>query len=250
MTTQRPFVIAVSQATRACGSCPSMPSSTASETWSQTLSGCPSVTDSEVRRNERDELKDVVTSADHNLEIPPPLWEVFFSPHSSGGGGKAAGGAGPEGLRRRCDVASLRGPGRAAAPGARRCHRARGRCAALPGDDPRSRPPVRDGAAAMRPADHRCGPDRGPGPPRATGGSGRARVASTGGRGDSFSPEHLHPPGRRDSGVHLVEGGQVVGVGGAAIRLEGDGVTWAREMATAAIPPKLARKVGADRRDG
>src|SRR5947199_8481089 len=52
-----------------------MPSSTASETWSQTLSGWPSVTDSEVSRNERDELKDVVTSADHNLEIPPHLSE-------------------------------------------------------------------------------------------------------------------------------------------------------------------------------
>src|SRR5579864_8706063 len=62
MTTHRPFVMAVSHATRACGSCPSIPSSTASETWSQILSGCPSVTDSDVRRNEGEELKLVVTT--------------------------------------------------------------------------------------------------------------------------------------------------------------------------------------------
>src|SRR5437016_4774493 len=64
MTTQRPLVIAVSQATRAAGSCPSIPSRTASETWSQILSGCPSVTDSDVRRNDREELKVVVTKPD------------------------------------------------------------------------------------------------------------------------------------------------------------------------------------------
>src|SRR5438309_6399307 len=69
MTTQRPLVIAVSHATRAWGSCASIPSNTASETWSQTLSGCPSVTDSDVRRKDRDELKDVVTNADDNLRL-------------------------------------------------------------------------------------------------------------------------------------------------------------------------------------
>src|SRR5438128_11921661 len=69
MTTQSPLVIAVSQATRACGSWASMPSSTASDTWSQTLSGCPSVTDSEVRRKDREELKDVVTNADDNFRV-------------------------------------------------------------------------------------------------------------------------------------------------------------------------------------
>src|SRR5467141_3141527 len=63
MTTQRPLVIAVSHATRAWASCMSMPSSTESETWSHTLSGCPSVTDSDVRRNEWDSLKEVVTTA-------------------------------------------------------------------------------------------------------------------------------------------------------------------------------------------
>src|SRR5450756_1704905 len=63
ITTHSPLVMAVSQATRAWGSCASIPSSTASETWSQTLSGCPSVTDSEVRRNDEDALKEVVTTA-------------------------------------------------------------------------------------------------------------------------------------------------------------------------------------------
>src|SRR5438552_2643535 len=75
-----------------------MPSSTASETWSQTLSGWPSVTDSEVSRNERDELKDVVTSADHNLEIPPHLSEgglvsAFMGrAHSAGRAGRRCSG--------------------------------------------------------------------------------------------------------------------------------------------------------------
>src|SRR5690242_7223388 len=73
MTTHRPFVIAVSQATRACSSCPSMPSSTASETWSQTLSGWPSVTDSDVSRNEREELKEVVTRTDINRAASEPV---------------------------------------------------------------------------------------------------------------------------------------------------------------------------------
>src|SRR6185437_1098302 len=61
MTTQSPLVIAVSQATRASRSWDSMPSSTASETWSQTLSGWPSVTDSEVSRKDLELLKDVDT---------------------------------------------------------------------------------------------------------------------------------------------------------------------------------------------
>src|SRR5579862_284442 len=47
-TTTRPVVISVSQATRPVGSSVSTASRTASETWSATLSGCPSVTDSEV----------------------------------------------------------------------------------------------------------------------------------------------------------------------------------------------------------
>src|SRR6266576_788117 len=52
-TTTRPVVISVSQATRPAGSSVSTASSTASEIWSATLSGCPSVTDSEVKRNSR-----------------------------------------------------------------------------------------------------------------------------------------------------------------------------------------------------
>ena len=49
-TTARPVVTSVSQATRLILSCASMASSTASEIWSAILSGCPSVTDSEVKR--------------------------------------------------------------------------------------------------------------------------------------------------------------------------------------------------------
>jgi hypothetical protein len=48
-TTTSPVVISVSQATRPPGSSASTASRTASETWSAILSGCPSVTDSEVK---------------------------------------------------------------------------------------------------------------------------------------------------------------------------------------------------------
>src|ERR1019366_3947485 len=47
-TTTSPVVKSVSQATRLAGSPSSMAWSTASEIWSAILSGCPSVTDSEV----------------------------------------------------------------------------------------------------------------------------------------------------------------------------------------------------------
>src|SRR5712692_8996394 len=46
-----PVLVSVSHATRAPGSLAMMASSTASEIWSQILSGCPSVTDSEVKMN-------------------------------------------------------------------------------------------------------------------------------------------------------------------------------------------------------
>ena len=49
ITVTMPVVAKVSQATRASGSCARMASSTASLIWSQSLSGCPSVTDSEVK---------------------------------------------------------------------------------------------------------------------------------------------------------------------------------------------------------
>src|SRR5438552_17297937 len=52
-TATRPVVISVSQATRPSGSLPSTASRTESEIWSATLSGWPSVTDSEVKRNSR-----------------------------------------------------------------------------------------------------------------------------------------------------------------------------------------------------
>src|SRR6516165_4574578 len=47
-TTTSPVVISVSQATRPFGSSVRTASSTESEIWSAILSGCPSVTDSEV----------------------------------------------------------------------------------------------------------------------------------------------------------------------------------------------------------
>ena len=49
MTRTMPVVAAVSHATRPMGSCASTASSTLSETRSQSLSGCPCVTDSEVK---------------------------------------------------------------------------------------------------------------------------------------------------------------------------------------------------------
>jgi hypothetical protein len=52
-TTTSPVVTSVSQATRPLGSSVRTASRTESEIWSATLSGCPSVTDSEVKENER-----------------------------------------------------------------------------------------------------------------------------------------------------------------------------------------------------
>ena len=49
-TTTRPVVSSVSQATRPWGSSSKMASRMASEIWSAILSGWPSVTDSEVKR--------------------------------------------------------------------------------------------------------------------------------------------------------------------------------------------------------
>src|SRR4051812_26366048 len=50
-TTTRPVFTSVSHATRPVGSSRSTASRTPSEIWSAILSGCPSVTDSEVNRN-------------------------------------------------------------------------------------------------------------------------------------------------------------------------------------------------------
>src|SRR5262249_5484798 len=52
-TTAKPVVTSVSQATRPLGSCFITSSSTASEIWSAILSGCPSVTDSDVNKKLR-----------------------------------------------------------------------------------------------------------------------------------------------------------------------------------------------------
>src|SRR6185503_8985971 len=52
-TTTRPVVTSVSQATRPSASSVRTASRTASEIWSATLSGCPSVTDSDVNWNVR-----------------------------------------------------------------------------------------------------------------------------------------------------------------------------------------------------
>src|SRR3954466_69596 len=61
-TTTRPVVISVSQATRPSGSSASTASSTESEIWSATLSGCPSVTDSDVNEYDRAPIKRSVAS--------------------------------------------------------------------------------------------------------------------------------------------------------------------------------------------
>src|ERR1700694_604727 len=69
MTIHSPFVMAVSHATRASASWLSIPSRTASETWSQTLSGWPSVTDSEVSRYEGDVLNELATTAVNDIGV-------------------------------------------------------------------------------------------------------------------------------------------------------------------------------------
>src|SRR4051794_1887641 len=56
-TITKPVVMNVSQATRACGSFASTASRTESETWSAILSGWPSVTDSDVKENERADMR-------------------------------------------------------------------------------------------------------------------------------------------------------------------------------------------------
>src|ERR671933_680728 len=62
-TTTSPVFTSVSQATRPVGSSRITASRTPSEIWSATLSGCPSVTDSEVNRNSLSESSGVVMKA-------------------------------------------------------------------------------------------------------------------------------------------------------------------------------------------
>src|SRR2546430_2330318 len=221
MTTQRPLVIAVSHATRAAESWPSIPSRTASDTWSQILSGWPSVTDSDVSRNDRDELNDVVTKADDTC------------------------GA----VTRRCDAGCLLDLARAAAPVARRCRRARDRPAAPRAGDQRSRRRARVGCGARPPAVHRFCSDLGSALPREAGGIDRARAASSYGLSGSCRAQHLDPARWSDANVDLVQRRQGVGALRPAVRHELRRMAWACEMTAGAIPPQLARQMRADRRD-
>src|SRR5215218_3338962 len=95
-TTTSPVVISVSQATRPPVSSASTASSTESEIWSAILSGWPSVTDSEVKRNSRVAMRpgtlvdfqegprgnevSLLAAEDQErtqrLEVPPYLWRV------------------------------------------------------------------------------------------------------------------------------------------------------------------------------
>src|SRR5229473_838512 len=149
MTTHSPFVIALSHATRACGSCASMPSSTASETWSHTLSGWPSVTDSEVRRKECEDPKELATTTANDI----------------GPSCRCAGGDPPE-------------PARATVLAAQRCRRAHDRYACLRGDGLRSLPRFRGGDGARCRAAHLRACGLAPGRPPAIEGSGRAQAAA------------------------------------------------------------------------
>src|SRR5262249_11027035 len=76
-TTTSPVVISVSQATRPSGSSARTASSTESEIWSAILSGWPSVTDSDVKENER------VVMAGRLAHAPSLLGR--FTPHQARG---------------------------------------------------------------------------------------------------------------------------------------------------------------------
>src|SRR6266480_990635 len=221
MTTQRPFVIAVSQATRAAESWPSIPSRTASDTWSQILSGWPSVTDSDVSRNDRDELNDVVTKADDTCGAP----------------------------MRRCGAGCPPDLARAAAPEGRRCRRARDRPAAPRAGGPRSPRRARAGCGARPPAVHRSWSDLRSALPRAAAGTDRARAASSCELSGSCRAQHLDAARWSDADVDLVQRGQGVRACRAAVRHELRRVAWARKMAARPIPPQLARQMRADRRN-
>src|SRR5207248_6380109 len=78
-TTIRPVVISVSQATRLCGSFASAASRTASEIWSAILSGCPSVTDSEVNKKLRSATRAGYPNSLRGLEIRDERLDVAVS---------------------------------------------------------------------------------------------------------------------------------------------------------------------------
>src|SRR6266702_2768365 len=238
MTTQRPLVIAVSQATRAAGSCPSIPSRTASDTWSQILSGCPSVTDSDVSRNDRDELNDVVTKADDTCGTLPHLWG---SPGAAGGWGRRA--------KPRCGAGCPLDLARAAGPEGRRCRRAPDRPADPRAGGPRPRRLARYGCGARPPAVHRFCSDLGSALPREAGGIDRARAASSYELSGSCRAQHLDPARWSHADVDLVQRRQGVRTRRAAVRHELRRVAWARKMSAPPIPRQLARQMRADRRN-
>src|SRR5439155_22045182 len=76
-TSTRPVVAVTSQATWASGSCAMMSSRMASAIWSQTLSGCPSVTDSEVISSEGLDMKVMVIGVWSSLGNLVPFGACF-----------------------------------------------------------------------------------------------------------------------------------------------------------------------------
>ena len=140
-----------------------------------------------------------------------------------------------------------RGPGRAAALAAQRCHPAHDRCAAPPGGDRRSRPLARDDRAAKCPMDHRLETGRLPGPPRAAASIDPARAGGPCAPEPS-RPEYLHPPGLGDSDADQGQRRQGVNlVRGCALRGERCRVARTIQRAVSAVPRQLARKIRADR---
>src|SRR5919201_4224392 len=84
-TTISPVFTSVSQATRPVGSSAMTASSTPSEIWSAILSGCPSVTDSEVKRNSLSESCSLVMKAGRVQPRRDPLSNDYRAvPHPRG----------------------------------------------------------------------------------------------------------------------------------------------------------------------
>src|SRR5262252_4826555 len=84
-TITSPVVISVSHATRPPGSSPRTASSTESEIWSAILSGCPSVTDSDVKEKERVVMAGRLATPGEELRSSPDSLLGRFPPHEAGG---------------------------------------------------------------------------------------------------------------------------------------------------------------------
>src|SRR5215469_14446586 len=93
-TTIRPVVSRVSHATRDIGSPASAASTTASEIWSAILSGCPSVTDSDVKRNPL-VMHRLLGYGSRFVSQNVSLCCLLFN-YAAGGGAAGTDGAGPE----------------------------------------------------------------------------------------------------------------------------------------------------------